>query len=87
MTEGFVVAATYNSTTEAEMARERLESAGITAVVHSDNAGGMYPQLDLVDGVAVLVDPADLEAAKDILSPPAGPPPAEPDESEEGGED
>ena len=87
MTEGFVVVATYNSTTEAEMARERLESAGITALVHADNAGGMYPQLDLVDGVAVLVDPADLEAAKDILSPPASASPAEPDETEEGGED
>jgi len=87
MREGFVVAATYNTTMEAEMARERLESAGITAVIHSDDAGGMYPQLDLVEGVAVLVDPVDLEAAKDILSPPADASLAESDEDEEDEED
>jgi hypothetical protein len=83
MSEGFVVVATYNTTTEAEMARGRLESAGIMAVLHSDDAGGMYPQLDLVEGVALLVDPADLESAQDILSPPANATQAESDAAEE----
>lgn len=63
-----VVAATLTDTFEAEVARAALEDAGIRAVVLSDDAGGMHPQLTSVGGVRILVNSRDLEEAQQILA-------------------
>lgn len=46
---------TYNSTTEANLVKARLESEGIETVVQSDDVGSMTPMLGGFRGVLVLV--------------------------------
>ena len=60
---------TYSSRIEAELARTRLESVGISAQVVSDDVGGAYPVLE-GHGVALWVTSGELERAKQILSTP-----------------
>lgn len=62
-----VLAVTYGSRPEADIAVARLLSEGIDAVLVTDSAGGFEPQLDLIRGVRVLVPEADLEDAREIL--------------------
>lgn len=62
-------AATVPSRSEAELIRARLESAGIDASVHSDDAGGQYPNLSQ-SGVRVLVREEDLAEAEAVLAEP-----------------
>jgi len=58
----------FNSEVQAEMAKELLAREGIPAIILSDDCGGMQPQLQsLSKGVRLLVEPGDLEQAKDIL--------------------
>ncbi len=64
-----VTAATVTSRAEAELVRARLESAGIDASVHSDDAGGQYPNLSQ-SGVRILVREEDLEEAEAVLAEP-----------------
>lgn len=59
--------ATVATRSEAELVRARLESAGIMASVHSDDAGGLYPNLSQ-SGVRVLVTEADLAEAEAVLA-------------------
>lgn len=65
-------AAVFNTRPEAEMARARLEAAGLTASVHGDDAGGMLPDLSS-QGVKVLVPEDELTEATAILSEPPDP--------------
>jgi hypothetical protein len=44
-----------------------LRSSGLRAAVSADDAGGQEPQLQL-QGVRVLVDPADEAAARQVLA-------------------
>jgi hypothetical protein len=60
-------AAIFSSRPEAELARARLEAAGITASVLGDDAGGMYPNLS-TSGVRVMVFETDLAEAHDVLA-------------------
>ncbi len=53
---------------EAEMAQGALESEGIEAIVWKDDAGGMYPSFQPVEGVELRVAPEDLEEARGILA-------------------
>ena len=85
MSEKLVAVATYNNATEAELARGRLEAAGIACLIRADDAGGMYPQLQFGRGVRVMVNPADAEAARDILTPPDGSTADRPDDEVDGG--
>lgn len=62
----------YSSRIEAELARTRLESLGITAQVASDDVGGTYPVLE-GHGVSLWVGSVDLERAEQILSTPEVP--------------
>ncbi len=62
-----VVLGTYNSLTEANLIKARLETEGIDAVVRSDDAGSMTPTLLTVRGVQVLVRESDRAAAMDAL--------------------
>lgn len=53
-TEETGVFATYTTRRDAEMARDCLADAGIQAFVKSDDAGGMYPQLQSPHGVKLV---------------------------------
>jgi hypothetical protein len=62
-----VPVAVVGSRTEAELIVGLLRSNGVRAVVSADDAGGQYPQMQ-VDGVRVLVAPADEASARRVLA-------------------
>lgn len=62
-----VMIAEYSSELDAELARSRLESAGIEGWVLKDDAGGMQPQLQITQGVKLFVDEKDIDEALKIL--------------------
>ena len=62
-----VAVAVVTSQFEAELIAGLLQSNGLDAVVSADDAGGQEPQLQL-QGVRVLVSPADAVAARQILA-------------------
>jgi Putative prokaryotic signal transducing protein len=64
-----VVAGTYNTRSDAELAQTALTAAGIESVIESDDAGGAYP-FDLSGGARLLVDEDDAEEAAAILGDP-----------------
>ena len=65
-----VSVAVVASRTEAEPIAGMLRSHGVSVAVSADDAGGQYPQMQ-VEGVRVLVAPAD-EASADRLLAVAG---------------
>ena len=71
--EGFAVndvpvtVAVVQSRTEAELMAGLLRAHGIKAAVLADDAGGQEPQLQL-DGVRVLVAPADENEARELIN-------------------
>jgi cell division protein FtsN len=58
---------TYNTTTEANLVRAKLQSAGIEAVVQSDDLGATTPMLGTLRGVQVLVKEFDRAEAMEVL--------------------
>lgn len=58
---------TYNSLTEANLVKARLESEGIEALVQSDDVGSTTPTLGAVRGVIVLVRDEDRAQAMEVL--------------------
>ena len=60
-----VVLSTFRSTMDAEVAKGRLDGAGIESMVRTDNAGGMYPALGRVE---LMVRSEDVDKANDALS-------------------
>ena len=65
--ENAVVVSTFPIRETAEAAVSLLQSEGIDAILHSDNAGGELPNLDVGGGVRVLVSRENLEFAKALL--------------------
>lgn len=59
-----VVVGTFSSTTDAHLAKGRLDAAGIESMIRADNAGGMYPVLA---GAELLVRADDAESASEWL--------------------
>ena len=59
-----VVASTFRSVTDAQIAKGILDAVEIESTIRSDNAGGMYPALDSAD---LLVRAADAERAREAL--------------------
>lgn len=68
-----VVLGTYNTLTEANLVKARLESDGIEAIVQSDDVGSMTPTLNTVRGVQVLVRSGDRAEAMESLERMLGP--------------
>ncbi len=62
-----VAVAVVTSQFEAELIAGLLQSNGLDAAVSADDAGGQEPQLQL-QGVRVLVSPADVDTARQILA-------------------
>jgi hypothetical protein len=67
MKEQMIFLAEYANEFDAEIARGHLESAGIHAILSRDDAGGMLPSLQEVEGVSLLVRPEDIKRARKIL--------------------
>jgi len=62
-----VAVAVANSQFEADLIVGLLQSNGLDAAVSADDAGGQEPQLQL-QGVRILVPPAEADAARKILA-------------------
>jgi uncharacterized membrane protein len=62
-----VSVAVVTSRTEAELIVAMLRSHGVSAAVSADDAAGQYPQMQ-IDGVQVLVAPADEASARRLLA-------------------
>ena len=67
MNGGPVTVAVVASRTEADLIVGLLASNGVRAAISADDAGGQEPQLQL-DGVSVLVAPADEDLARRLLA-------------------
>ena len=52
---------------EAQIAKSKLEALGIDAMIVKDDAGGMNPQLQITEGVRILVREDDAVVASEIL--------------------
>ncbi len=66
--EKLVAIRTYQERTEAELAKDYLESCDIDAVISGDDAGGMMPNMTSNIGLArLLVRPDDAEEAERLL--------------------
>jgi len=63
-----VVIEKFTSRAEAELAAGLLESEGIEALILADDAGGLYPMLQFIRGVRLLVAQEDELQAREILS-------------------
>jgi hypothetical protein len=59
--------ATYPSRRDAEVARNRLEAHDISSFVTADDAGGMHVEMQLTNGVKLLVLEGDAREAHEIL--------------------
>ena len=66
--DDFYIIAEYINHSEAEMAKELLESNGIKSVVHSDDCGGIAGGQTFIRGVRLLVFSKDVEKAGKILN-------------------
>jgi len=72
MSDDLVVARTFNTRPEADLAISALDAAGIDATVRADSAGEMRPAIAWAgDGFQVIVRAEDEEAAREILDLPA----------------
>jgi hypothetical protein len=56
-----------SSSTQAIIICNLLRDAGIEAEVRTDDANGLFPSIDLTDGVDVLVDQAKVTEANSLL--------------------
>ena len=72
-----VIIETFTSRAEAELAAGLLEGEGIEALILADDAGGLYPMLQFIRGVRLLVAKEDAAQAREILHQPLEPDPEE----------
>jgi len=65
---GVVELRIFSDSTSAELAKGILEAGGIECWLHADDCGGMYPSMDMVCGVSLLVRSSDYDTAKALLA-------------------
>lgn len=63
----------FGSHDAANLAAAKLEAYGIRCWLNADDAGGMYPNLAMANGVRLLVRASDADAATALLDAPASP--------------
>lgn len=68
MVEGYVPVATFTTQIDAELAQATLAAAGIESFLKYEDTGGMMPVLQQSEGVQLLVDPKDLDEAREVLA-------------------
>lgn len=66
-TEQTTILATYTTRRDAEMARDCLADADVQAFVKTDDAGGMYPQMQRPHGVKLVGMSGTAQRARSIL--------------------
>lgn len=72
-----VPVASFGGRPLAELARSYLQDNGVTALVDADDGNGTQPEVGFVTGGArVVVAPADLDRARELLAAVAGDAPA-----------
>jgi len=77
-----VLAGTFNSRAEAELAKGALLASGIDAMIESDTVGAMRDHVAWSGrGFRILVREEDATAAREVLSPPGDEPSNEGDEN------
>lgn len=59
----FKTVANYSLEIEAELAKSYLHSIGIDSIIQKDDCGGMYPQMQAMQGIKLLVLAEDYEKA------------------------
>jgi hypothetical protein len=64
------VAALVSSRIEAQLIVGMLQANGIAAAVSADDAGGFDPQLQVTQGVRVMVAADDAERARQLIAEP-----------------
>ena len=64
----FVVVGVFPNTFDADLAGGRLEAAGIPVSISADDCGGMRPNLQLTQGVRVLVPSRHAKRASVLLA-------------------
>ena len=62
------VAYRASSVAEAQLIVGMLEANGIASALSADDAGGFDPQLQLTDGVRILVASGDVEHAQALIA-------------------
>ena len=65
---GLVELRVFSDSTSAELAKGILETGGIECWLHADDCGGMYPSMDMVRGVSLLVRDSEYDTAKALLA-------------------
>ena len=65
---GVVTLKVFSEVTTAESSASLLKANGISCRLQADDCGGMLSALDSAQGVKLLVNPADAEAAKALLA-------------------
>lgn len=76
--DNLIAVATFGSHIEGDLARTALEAAGIESMLRDDEGGGQYPNLAFSEGVALLVNEEQAQAAREVLASAAvSPEPAE----------
>ena len=60
-----VIVSTFPSSADAQIAKGALDEVGITSMIRTDNAGGMYPAMN---GADLLVRRKDVQRAQEALS-------------------
>lgn len=61
------VIASFWNRRDAEIAQDHLEKKGISAFVNADDAGGMHPELQLSQGVHLVVLGEEAQHAHEVL--------------------
>ncbi|MBC8383158.1 MAG: DUF2007 domain-containing protein [Candidatus Cloacimonetes bacterium] len=67
LTENEMLLEVFDDRIEAELLEGLLKSSGIECFIVSDDCDGMMPQLQLTEGVGVVINKADKEEAMKIL--------------------
>ena len=67
MSDDTAVIKVFSNEIDASIAQQVLQDSGIKAFIFKDDAGGMEPQLQLTNGVRLLVSRSDAERAYQII--------------------
>ena len=67
MPDDIAVVKVFSNEMDASIAQQVLQDSGIESFIFKDDAGGMEPQLQLTNGVRLLVGRADAERAFQII--------------------
>ncbi len=65
--DGFEVVEVVGTTAEAEVLVGLLQSENLDARVEAEDGGGVFPNFDAVEGVAVVVPRAQAARAREVL--------------------